>query len=219
MLNYVVAILALVACALVVGFLRRKATDENRGSPSLPLRQNPASEPPAALAMRNWLIGEEGEVQGLTFHIGERTVTVGRGTGNFVQLDDEGSSRVHCQLKSTAAGVVITDMKSANGTNVGGQKIRQHTLVDGDQIRIGKVMLVFRVHAQAKADAGVARKSIGAIQSQKTTFALNLDGSARDAMTATGGDIDAAAQRIGMTPDELRLLLGLGGLAASGRDE
>ena len=116
---------------------------------------------------------------------------------------------MHCQLKSTAAGGVITDMKSANGTNVGGQKIRQHTLVDGDQIRIGKAMLVFRVHAQAKVDAGVARKSIGAIQRQETTFALNLEGSARDAMTATDGDIDAAAQRIGMTPDALRLLLGL----------
>lgn len=207
--NYVIPILALVACALVVAFLRRKVADEKPPGPLPAAEAKSGAEARAPLTMHNWLIGEEGEVEGLTFHIGERTVTVGRGTGNFVQLNDEGCSRVHCQLKSTAAGVVITDMKSANGTNVGGQKIRQHTLADGDQIRIGKAMLVFRVHAQAKVDAGVARKSIGAMQRQETTFALNLEGSARDAMMATGGDIDAAAQRIGMTPDALRLLLGL----------
>ncbi|MCP9270659.1 BTAD domain-containing putative transcriptional regulator [Mycolicibacterium arenosum] len=62
---------------------------------------------------------------------------IGRLPDNDLVLDDANVSRHHAVLIDTGTSFVITDMRSANGIEVNGQRIRgTFTLTDGDVIRI-----------------------------------------------------------------------------------
>ena len=54
-----------------------------------------------------------------------------------IQLDDEGISRVHCSIEARGSGAIVRDLGSHNGTYVGGARITEHALVDGDRVQIG----------------------------------------------------------------------------------
>ena len=62
---------------------------------------------------------------------------IGRLTDNDIVLDDANVSRHHAVIIDTGTSFVITDLRSANGVDVRGERIRgTATLADGDQIRI-----------------------------------------------------------------------------------
>ncbi len=62
---------------------------------------------------------------------------IGRLADNDIVLDDANVSRHHAVIIDTGTSFVITDLRSANGVNVGGKRIRgTATLADGDRIRI-----------------------------------------------------------------------------------
>ena len=87
---------------------------------------------------RNVLVGIDGDVNGKTFHIGMRTVTMGRSSSNFVQTLDEKASRTHCQFKPSLEGLFVRDMNSRNGMRVNGTPITAEELLeDGDRPQTG----------------------------------------------------------------------------------
>jgi SARP family transcriptional regulator, regulator of embCAB operon len=62
---------------------------------------------------------------------------VGRLSDNDIVLDDDTVSRYHAVIVDTGKSFVITDLQSANGVDVAGQRIRTSaTLADGDRICI-----------------------------------------------------------------------------------
>ena len=62
---------------------------------------------------------------------------IGRLDDNDIVLKDANVSRHHAVIIDTGTSFVISDLRSANGVDVGGQRIRgTATLADGDQIRI-----------------------------------------------------------------------------------
>jgi pSer/pThr/pTyr-binding forkhead associated (FHA) protein len=71
-------------------------------------------------------------------------VTIGRHADNVVVLDSQRASRHHARIEQTAAGFVIHDLGSDNGTWVRGQKVVRHKLDDGDTIHIGGIRLLFK---------------------------------------------------------------------------
>ena len=71
-------------------------------------------------------------------------VTIGRHADNVVVLDSQRASRHHARIEQTAAGFVLHDLGSDNGTWVRGQKITRHKLEDGDTIHIGGIRLLFK---------------------------------------------------------------------------
>jgi pSer/pThr/pTyr-binding forkhead associated (FHA) protein len=63
-----------------------------------------------------------------------------------VVLDDTDVSRHHAVIADTGKGFVITDLRSTNGVEVGGQLIRgSATLADGDRICIGGQEFTFEI--------------------------------------------------------------------------
>jgi len=67
------------------------------------------------------------------------TTRIGRLDDNDVVLDGEDVSRHHAVIADTGTGFMITDLRSTNGVEVGGQRIRTSAaLADGDRIRIGR---------------------------------------------------------------------------------
>lgn len=91
---------------------------------------------------RERLVGISGLLAGKTFLI-NGSLSVGRSSGNTLQVDDSQVSRHHAVIDQLADGSVLRDLGSGNGTFVGVQRIDEYRLKTGDIIRIGVSQLRF----------------------------------------------------------------------------
>jgi pSer/pThr/pTyr-binding forkhead associated (FHA) protein len=62
--------------------------------------------------------------------------------------NDPRMSGVHCAFECDARGCRVRDLDSSNGTFLNGARIKESTLANGDEIRAGNTVLVFRIVAQ-----------------------------------------------------------------------
>jgi hypothetical protein len=69
---------------------------------------------------------------------------IGRGTDADIRLPDTGVSRKHVDVVLDSGTAVVEDLGSTNGTLVNGRRISRQALADGDVIRIGHSVLVYR---------------------------------------------------------------------------
>jgi pSer/pThr/pTyr-binding forkhead associated (FHA) protein len=87
---------------------------------------------------------------GGTEHVLEKDrVTLGRGPGVDVLLDDASVSHQHATLELVAAGYRIRDLGSTNGVRVNGVSVAAADLEHGDRLEIGA--LAFRYVVEARA--------------------------------------------------------------------
>lgn len=70
-------------------------------------------------------------------------VTIGREDENDIRLNDERVSRYHAKIQVDEENVILTDLDSTNGTRVNGHPVQMHVLQIGDQILIGRCLLVY----------------------------------------------------------------------------
>jgi pSer/pThr/pTyr-binding forkhead associated (FHA) protein len=70
-------------------------------------------------------------------------ITIGREEDNAIQLNDERVSRFHAKVQEDGGHVILTDLESTNGTRVNGHPIQMHVLRIGDQVSIGRCLLLF----------------------------------------------------------------------------
>jgi two-component system, NtrC family, sensor kinase len=85
----------------------------------------------------------QGRDQGTRFRLGDTAVTIGRGTTNSVQLHDTEVSREHAELSLRGDKIVLKDLGSSNGTFVNGRQVREYELASGDQVQLGRSLLLF----------------------------------------------------------------------------
>lgn len=67
----------------------------------------------------------------------DEALTIGRGRGNSIVLDDMLVSRQHVKISADHRGLLIEDLDSRNGTFVNGSRIDRSHLQEGDRIGIG----------------------------------------------------------------------------------
>lgn len=70
--------------------------------------------------------------------------SIGRSKSATITVTDPLVSREHAHMLVTSDGVVLTDLRSANGTFVNGRRIREVWLVEGDLVTVGNTDLVFQ---------------------------------------------------------------------------
>lgn len=70
---------------------------------------------------------------------------VGRGTDAAIRLADTGVSRRHFDVQLGGPTATMVDLGSTNGTIVNGRRIPRVDLADGDVIRVGHSVLVYRL--------------------------------------------------------------------------
>jgi len=85
----------------------------------------------------------QGRDQGSRFRLDDPVATIGRGTTNTVQLHDTEISRDHAELVRHGEKFLIRDLDSSNGTFVNGQLIREFELASGDQVQLGRTLLLY----------------------------------------------------------------------------
>ncbi|MFD2092522.1 FhaA domain-containing protein [Blastococcus deserti] len=69
---------------------------------------------------------------------------IGRGTEADIRLPDTGVSRKHVDVVLDGGTATVEDLGSTNGTLVNGRRVTRQALADGDVIRIGHSVLVYR---------------------------------------------------------------------------
>jgi DNA-binding SARP family transcriptional activator len=88
----------------------------------------------------------EGPTRGTSHPLVAAATRIGRLSDNDVVLDDASVSRYHAVIIDTGTSYVITDLRSANGVDVNGQRIRgTATLEHGDRVRICDHEFVFEI--------------------------------------------------------------------------
>src|SRR5262249_44114881 len=78
-----------------------------------------------------------------------------------LRLNDERVSRFHAKVQQEDGDVILTDLESTNGTRVNGSPVQIRRLRAGDQISIGRSMLLFgtleEIAARRTADRSAAK--------------------------------------------------------------
>ena len=97
-----------------------------------------------------------GPLEGKTFSLTEDELSVGREPSNQISLLDSLVSRRHCVIRRDGQGFLIKDLDSRNSTFVNNVPVKERLLADGDQIRVGKSILVFQGLSQKRSGDSAA---------------------------------------------------------------
>ena len=128
--------------------LRRALGDSNPDSPLIrtvhrvgyAFNETPERVPPRLRQGRRWLV-----VDGGRFALVSGDNVIGRDPEAEVTLDDTTVSRRHARIVVNDAGALIEDLGSKNGTHLHGERLTAASpLIDGDEIRLGSVLVKFR---------------------------------------------------------------------------
>lgn len=95
----------------------------------------------------------EGLERGRFYEALEPPVSIGREEENSIRLNDERVSRFHAKLQEDAGRVILTDLDSTNGTRVNGRPVQMRVLKPGDQVSIGRCLLLFGSREEIAARA------------------------------------------------------------------
>ena len=87
----------------------------------------------------------EGTLIGRSFELSGNQVVIGRGENCDICLPDSSISRRHAVITRTGNQHLLSDRSSTNGTFINGVKIGRSELLDGDRIKMGNVVLIFKV--------------------------------------------------------------------------
>lgn len=83
------------------------------------------------------------EIEGTRYLLTGAITVIGRGNDCDIVINDTGISRRHLQIQVTPERVIAKDLGSTNGSYVEGHRIDAATLVDGNQITIGRTRILF----------------------------------------------------------------------------
>ncbi len=107
------------------------------------------------------ITGQRGEKANKSFPLGDVPLTLGRNPDNTIVLASGRASRRHAEIRRDGADYVLSDLGSANGTVVNGQRLAApHRLRSGDTFEIGDD--AFRFDAPALDKTIVAAPAVPA---------------------------------------------------------
>ena len=88
-----------------------------------------------------------------SFEFDQSVITIGRADVNDIVLPTAKVSKRHARLEATAQGIILTDIKSTNGTYLNGRKVLAPALLgDTDRVHIGEFVITVQVAELPVAD-------------------------------------------------------------------
>ena len=89
------------------------------------------------------LLGTSGARSGKLIPLATDPFTIGRLPACDLCVRDPHASRRHAEIRRVGSDWLLADLKSRNGTQVNGERAREHLLRHGDEIRIGEHSYMF----------------------------------------------------------------------------
>ncbi len=105
----------------------------------------------------------QGRDQGARFALDDETATIGRDASNKIRLRDAETSRRHAEIRRGVDGLTLVDLESSNGVYVNGRRIKTRRLANGDQIQLGKTILLF---SSRPCDVGAREPLVDVVQQE-----------------------------------------------------
>ncbi len=93
---------------------------------------------------------------GSSYELGTRWVTIGRADNNAFQIVETSVSSQHCEVLLCGNELVVRDLRSTNGTFIGGKTVSEAVLQAGQILRLGQVELRLEVSPPAARAAAAA---------------------------------------------------------------
>lgn len=95
------------------------------------------------------LVATGGRLAHVTWNIPDGRSTIGRDRTTVLVVDDDSVSRLHAELSRNGDHVVLSDLRSTNGTWVNGRRLQaaSQELHAGDAVTLGHVQMSFVVPA------------------------------------------------------------------------
>jgi len=151
----------------------------------------------------HWLVGASEFLADKIFHIGNRSVTLGRGPSNFVQIEDPKVSRKHCKFSTEGDFLILSLIKDSGEILVNGTSVEADMhLNDGDQISMGDSSFYYFVKAPRRIphiNMGLAAKNISEDAMRATMKPCDDISSVIEvALADCNGDFEKAANRLGI---------------------
>lgn len=134
-------------------------TPDGRWVPPIGPKPSPAARQPGGTGSPTWpritpatliidVPGQPPAHHELSFGL----TTLGRSRNAAVRLGDSRVSRLHCKIHWNGTQAWLTDVDSANGTFVNGQRVPSAELTHGDVLRLGDSKVTFISVGQEEAD-------------------------------------------------------------------
>ena len=86
--------------------------------------------------------------------INKLPAVLGRNSEADVRLDDNWTSRVHCEVSEVNGRLLVRDLGSTNGTLVNGKQVNESHLLPGDFLTVG--LTIFRVQYKRSRKTSLA---------------------------------------------------------------
>ncbi len=150
-----------------------------------------------------------------TFALVDNTISIGRSTGNTIVLETNAISRYHLSIQHDGRDVQVTDLESANGSFIDGERMgvnQPRLLEDGSEITIGDLRLIFhRLDEQPTqpikyVDDTTTRR----VEAIAPTFRLDVIGPAQG--FSPGASMSAEIRITNNSPGEQRFRLSVTGM-------
>ncbi len=117
-------------------------TQETGTLPRLPDRERRRAMSIPRLTPGRYLAVEDG-ADVVLLPLTDDVMHIGRSPAADIVLDDASVSRRHALMTRRGERTMILDDRSRNGVHVNGERVSEASLVDGDTIAIGQVLLRF----------------------------------------------------------------------------
>jgi pSer/pThr/pTyr-binding forkhead associated (FHA) protein len=91
-----------------------------------------------------WLVILKGRRKGRDYRIDRDASVLGRDGGCDFVVEDDTVSRQHARIRVEDQTFVLFDLGSGNGTYVNGEQVQRVELQDGDVIKIGDSLILFK---------------------------------------------------------------------------
>ena len=153
----------------------------------------------------------EGVDKGRVFRELPVPVTIGREEGNALRLNDERVSRYHAKVQAEDSDVILTDLDSTNGTRVNGGPVQIRRLRAGDQLSIGRTMLLYgtmeEIEERRQSESGMPAAQGGAqtIRADELKEASGRVASSQVVRPAADAPAEWSAREDDMPPLPLKL--------------
>jgi pSer/pThr/pTyr-binding forkhead associated (FHA) protein len=129
-------------------------------------------------------------------------VTIGRMPDNLIHIDNPAVSGHHAKLLFENGSWVLEDNNSTNGTFANNRRVSRVTLHDGDQVLVGKHVLLFQDEAHRPAEKAVP---LASVQSLDATVMLDTR-KAKEMMAQTSTQGPTASAAVAKAKDRVGVL-------------